>query len=166
MRSLFRTAGPADASSTAGRTADVDASVKPWTADVLVGVPLGLRVEGALNPQSQCIVSVEGVIGTYLIFPTAGVGLRWSWRDQAGPHSSFQVRPGVDLYGIEFFFPFDRIFTATLGVVTVDLEAVWRHAFGEHLDGELGLKLGGGVAFANGACGFLPIAGIFGGFRF
>jgi len=154
MRDLYRTA------------TDADASVKPWVVDVLIGLPTAVRAEWALNPESQHPLAIESFVGFYFIFPMAGGGLRWNLTLPTGAHDAILFRPGVDAVVMLVVLPFwDEVVVGGLGLVSADVECAWKHSFSRHVDGELGFKLGGGVGFANHAA-FLPIAGVFAGWRF
>jgi hypothetical protein len=141
----------------------------PWGVDAVLGLPTGLRVEKFFSAEVDRSLVLEGFAGLYVILPAVGGGVRWHGWCLGSGQDTLLVSPGIDAYFL--FNPFslsggdfeaDR---STAGLVSVDVDCAWRHAFDSHWSGELGLKVGGGIAFSKGSLP-LPLLGLYGGFRF
>jgi hypothetical protein len=52
---------------------------KAWGADLVLGLPSGVRVFHELSTPGSWAPDLEALAGFYIIFPTAGVGLRWQF---------------------------------------------------------------------------------------
>jgi hypothetical protein len=111
----------------------------------------------------------EAFAGLYIVFPTVGAGLRWQYAPLHGDRDALTLRPGIDCYLMEN--PFldtsgwlngHRHFFA---MPAADVDIIWQHQLDRRWGGELGLKLGCGVAFTSHPTPW-PIAGVFLGFRY
>lgn len=133
-----------------------------WQIDVLVGAPLGVRVQRRLGDSR---VWAEGGAGLYLVFPTAFAGVRYDGRVYEGRRHAVLIRPGADaalVYAWSLFGSKDTL----AGMVVGDVDLVWRRLAVDGGALELGLKLGVGVPVTRGVRGVLPIAALIGGFSF
>jgi hypothetical protein len=138
-----------------------------WGASLLLGLPSGLRLQKALSPDPNQTALLEGFAGLFLIFPSAGGGVRYRFTPLAGKTDTLYLSPGVDGYVIANPFAFgsrDNWFRG-LGLVSVDVDMAWQHSFGRHTDGEFGVKLGAAASVGR-LSGVVPIVGVFGGFRY
>lgn len=140
-----------------------------WSADLLLGLPTGVRLQRTLDEDDHGAWFAEGFVGLEFIFPMVGGGARRGLTAVCGGRDALCVNPGLGAYllinplsGMDGFFGGGP----TLGgLIAADVDLVWRHAFGECSEGHLGLKLGAG--FGHGASwGVLPIVSIFLGWRF
>lgn len=151
--------------------ATADDPVSGWGTDLILGLPTGLRLQKALNPERQETFVLEGVVGLYaVIFPTAGGGVRYRFAPIQGRRDALVLSPGVDGYVLVNPFSFGHGWLSggptAIGMVGADVDCAWRHNLGDHCCGELGLKLGGGVAFGPRSSVVLPLVGVFAGFRY
>jgi hypothetical protein len=134
----------------------------PWGLDLVFGLPTGVRVQKSLSANENQTLVVEGFAGLhYVICPTLGGGIRWRWAPICGPRDALILSPGVDAYFL--LVPLNS--TGAAGLVTADLDCAWRHKYSAGLVGEVGVKVGAGIAFANGSIG-LPIVAVYTGFRY
>jgi hypothetical protein len=125
-----------------------------WRADLLFGLPLGVRLQRRLG-QSRFWAEVGG--GLFVISPNLYIGLRSDgtlW--DTGRHS-VQARPGlVTAYNFGYdlepqrstwsLFANDRV--SNFGYTAIDCDFSWRARWSDRLHGELGLKLGLGIAYS------------------
>src|SRR5262245_55448060 len=68
----------------------------PWSLDFILGLPTGFRLQRGLDADRHWLV--EGFVGFELIFPTAGVGLRWAFTPCCSAEDALTISPGVDVY--------------------------------------------------------------------
>jgi hypothetical protein len=137
----------------------------PWSLDIELGLPSGLRAQRSLGDNVGHDWLVEGFVGFEIIFPMAGGGLRRRFTLVCGERDTFQISPGVDgyvlyntLHDISWFSNTPR----TIGLVTGDVDILWQHAMSDRWSGTLGVKLGAGSA----GHGVLPVGSIVFGFQF
>jgi hypothetical protein len=133
-----------------------------WSLDLLVGLPTGLRVQRRLG-ESACFV--EGVAALYVILPMLGGGFRHCCTLLSGENNALCLSPGIDAYLLEI--PSDGKHHG--GLLTGDVDILWRHTYGKRWQGDLGVKLGAGAAvFGRSSGGVLPapVVCLFGGLRF
>jgi hypothetical protein len=129
-----------------------------WSLDALVGLPTGLRAQRQLGESAWV---AEGVAGLYVILPMFGGGLRRCCTPLSGESNALCLSPGFDAYLISTGFDGKRYG----GLLSVDVDILWRHTYGKRCLGDLGVKLGAGVIGAERGA-VLPVAGLFGGLRF
>ena len=142
-----------------------------WSADLLVGVPTGVRLQRVLSEDNDRAWLAEGFLGLELIFPMVGGGVRRRLVSWSGECDCLCFSPGLDAYYIHnstrhgggLFGGGPEAF----GMVTVDTDMHWRHAWTERLEGDLGLKVGLGVVFGGeDRWGVLPILSVYLGCHF
>jgi hypothetical protein len=139
-----------------------------WGMDLVFGLPTGLRVQGFLGSTEGSGPVVEGFAGLYAIFPMIGGGFRWQGKPWCGAHDALIISPGIDANLLINPLSYDGWFGSPRHVGSLfgtDLDCLWRHRYGSRCTGDLGLKLGVGFAGFNKSV-VVPIAGVFGGFRF
>src|SRR5262245_10899404 len=143
-----------------------------WSADLLLGLPTGVRLQRSLGPDPDSWL-VEGFLGLEAIVPVAGLGVRRPMTYWSGPEDAIVISPGADLYlgALPFTFSFwGESSSGVLGLamIALDVDLVWRHTWFDAAEGELGLKLGAGALGGN--FGFFPapfpVASVFLGCRF
>ncbi len=138
-----------------------------WGADVLVGVPTGVRVQRFLAPDESQGLVLEGVAGLYALFPGAGVGVRWRWTPIWGDSDGLIISPGLDACALVdvtrgWITGGER---STFGLLCADVDVVWRHRWGRWGCGELGFELGASPTTVARPPIF-PVASLFTGIRF
>jgi hypothetical protein len=136
----------------------------PWSVDVLLGAPLGVRVQRTLGADSDGLFRIEAFAGTYFIFPEVAAGLRMNIPCFRGERNELVLSPGVDIYLLDDWLWWDG--ERTLSAVAADVEFTWRHTFENTLQSEVGLKLGAMTGAEHPGRGVLPIVALFGGFTF
>jgi hypothetical protein len=140
----------------------------PWGGDLVLGLPTGFRVEKFLSAEDHSLV-VEGLAGLYAIFPMVGGGVRWHGITLGGKADCLCASPGVDGYLLYNTLSHSGFWfsggPSTFGLAGFDMDAAWRHRYGDRLLGKLGLKLGAGIAFAHGS-EIVPLGALYGGFRY
>lgn len=117
---------------------EVDPESHPWRADLIVGLPLSLRIQRQLTGPLWMEVGVS----VYIVVPAAYAGLRLDIPFASGKADSFHVRPGLG-FGVTGTNSFDSWLNG--GSVTWaigDVDFVWRHHWSERMSGEFGIKLG------------------------
>jgi len=135
-----------------------------FDSELLLGLPTGIRIQGALTRWENASFWLEGFAGFYVIVPLVGAGGRFSYTAWSGPHSALVFRPGIDIYCAINPLP-GLGGDAAVGLLGTDLECAWFHDFGQGHCLELGLDLGAG--FNNSTkSGVLPLASMFLGFCF
>jgi hypothetical protein len=147
-----------------------------WGANLLLGLPTGVRLQKELDSGPDPAFVLEGFVGLFVVLPTVGGGIRYRCSPIQGRTDCLFLSPGVDAYVL--FYPSHResdgwfsdnppneFGPQVFGLVSVDVDCAWQHRFGRHADGELGVKLGGGVSLSQPS-GFLPLVGIYGGIRY
>jgi hypothetical protein len=138
----------------------------PWSVDLLLGLPTGVRVQRDLLGDDQVALLAEGFLGFDLLDPTLGAGARARFVVTHAAGDALFLNPGVDFYGLlglqsgGFFSGHSDSF----GLITGDVDLSWQHCWGDW-DGELGVKLGAGAVLGNGN-GWVPVIALFGGLRF
>jgi hypothetical protein len=141
-----------------------------WTADLLLGLPTGVRFQHTLGEDGGRNWLVEGFAGLEVIFPMAGVGLRRRFTPMSGQWDQFVISPGLDFYLLYNTFHNGGSWFgggATFEMVSADVELVWQHRLSDRCAGNVGLKLGAGyVGNENGCPVIIPLADLFFGFRF
>ena len=142
-----------------------------WSVDYVVGLPAGVRVQRILGEEGIFNLQAEGFAGLELILPTIGGGLRARLVPLCSTNDAFIISPGVDVYFVyNILHGGGDLFGSSsvgVGLATADIDIAWRHSFRRHGEGEFGVKLGIGGIFGhdtNGAA--VPVAGIYGGWRF
>lgn len=140
-----------------------------WSAELLFGLPTGLRAQHRLGVDGTSPWLVEGFLGFELIFPGVGGGVRRRLEVLQGERHSLVISPGVDGYVFYNTFYTDRCRCRreypVLGMAAADVDFIWQHRVCDSWDGMLGLKLGAGVAGGNGV-GVLPLVAVFAGWCF
>lgn len=143
-----------------------------WRADLLVGVPTGLRVQKQLG---ESRVWLEGGAGAYLILPTVFAGIRTEGRIVETKHHMLSVRPGLDVYymqGYDYQSDYARYRLYDTGHVptyvtpALDFDFEWRLRWAEQFHSTCGLKLGCGVAISHDRSFVVPIAALTVGFNY
>lgn len=140
-----------------------------WTADFLLGLPTGLRLQRALDDGAAW--RFEGLIGFESLFPVAGLGLRRRFIPWDGKHDDFVLAPGADVYVL---YNWLHSSGGPLGggpggwtLAAGDVDFIWAHDFNGRCAGELGVKLGAAANLAaNTTVPVLPVVSLFGGFQF
>jgi hypothetical protein len=160
----INTAGPG-----AGSLPDTGLGAQPWSVNLLLGFPTGVRVQRMLGDDLGRDWLVEGFAGVELIYPMAGGGIRRRLTPFRGDRDSLTVSPGVDVYVIYNLLHdaggwYSGGHVAT-GLITADLEIFWHHAFNDRCGAQLGLNLGAGSGF-RGQGVVLPVASVIFGLRF
>jgi hypothetical protein len=153
----------------AGSLPDSGLDAQPWSVNLLLGFPTGVRVQRALGDDVGRDWFVEGFGGLELIFPMAGGGIRRRFTPFREDRDSLTVSPGVDVYvlyntlhdGIGWY---SGGYTA-VGLFTADVEILWHHDFNDRCGGQLGVNLGAGTGF-RGQGVVLPVASVIFGLRF
>jgi hypothetical protein len=128
----------------------------PWAVDVLFGLPLGIRAQRVLGTDSDGLFRLEAFVGTYIIIPTVGAGLRMNLPCIRGDHLQFIVAPGIDVYQTIVDHPF----------LAGDVDLVWRRDLANGFQGEWGVKLGYTVEVGGSRHFQAPLIAFFGGFEF
>src|SRR5947209_8056728 len=70
------------------QAADARGPAGAWNADLLLGLPIAVRVQRLLDPGRDHGLALEGLAGLYAIFPLAGGGLRWHCAPVCGRHDA------------------------------------------------------------------------------
>jgi hypothetical protein len=147
----------------------VEKTTCPWETSLLFGLPTGVRFQRVITPAAEHLLVGEVFLGLYAIIPMATGGLRWNCTTFHGGGDALIVAPGLDVGAFENpFYHAGGWFNSNIpggGIVTLDVDFQWRHRFGEHFNGELGLKLGGAVIIAHGAAP-LPVVSLYAGCEF
>jgi hypothetical protein len=142
---------------------------KSWEADVIFGLPTGVRLSKALDIFGGLGPEAELFAGVYFLDPALGAGLRWRFTPYQGTVDALVVRPGLDGYALlnpnYFFDRWDDQRTPVIGLAAIDVDCAWQHQLDSACALEIGFKLGGGVAFTRHPIP-VPLAGIFVGLRY
>lgn len=124
-----------------------------WSADVLVGLPTGVRLQRVLSEEADRAWLVEGFFGLEVIFPMVGGGIRRRLVSWSGECDSLCFSPGVDAYYLHNSFRHGGgLFGGGpdgFGFVTVDTDMHWKHAWTQRFEGDVGLKVGLGLVLGN-----------------
>jgi hypothetical protein len=146
-------------------------SATPWSVDVLLGIETGIRLKRCINGNKSYGWMAEAFVGLdYVLFPAAGVGLRYGMAPWTGRHNSLSISPGVDVHVLAN--PFSNVgglfgFGPTgFGLITADVDLSWRHVYTDSFSGEIGFKLGAGVPIGKIQHIVVPVVSIYAGFRF
>jgi hypothetical protein len=137
--------------------------------DFMLGTISGARLQYRLGDHPDSRWMAEGVAGLFLIFPTAGAGVRYRGILHEGKTNTLSIEPGADLYAFYIFgseilgSPRNGTGGAALGI---DADFLWRHRYGDTCEGVLGFKLGAAAAGTNGGGALVPIVSLVGGLRF
>ncbi len=71
----------------------------PWSVDLLLGLPTGVRFQRSLGDDIGRDWLIEGFVGLdFVIFPTVGCGLRRRLMALRGEHDALVLSPGVGAY--------------------------------------------------------------------
>jgi hypothetical protein len=143
----------------------------PWSVDLLLGIETGLRIKRFLNAEKGQGWMAEGFVGLdYVIFPAAGVGLRYGIVPWMGRHNAVSVSPGVDAHVLANPFHGSDGWVSGgpsgFGLITADVDLSWRHLYPDSFSGEVGLKLGAGATIGKVRHVAVPIVSVYAGFRF
>jgi hypothetical protein len=131
--------------------APVEPAGCPWRADVLVGLPMGVRIQRHfLGP-----LWLEAGASLYLVIPAAYGAARFDIRVSDVDGESFHVRPGAGLGVTPRNSIGDWDDDRTVLWATGDVDFVWRHQWRKGLYGEFGFKLG--VLFPTNGADPIPI---------
>jgi hypothetical protein len=153
----------------AGSLPGSNLDAQPWSVNLLLGFPTGVRVQRSLGDDIGRDWLVEGFGGLELIFPMAGGGIRRRFTPFRGDRDSLTVSPGLDVYvlynslrdGVGWYSGGP----VTTGLITADREIFWHHAFNDRCGAQLGVNLGAGTGF-RGQGVVLPVASVIFGLRF
>lgn len=145
-------------------------ALSPWSLDVMLGLPTGLRAQYVLDEREGRATLVEGFAGLEAIFPIVGGGLRERFTLYHRRESALTFSPGVGAYGLY------NIFHSSGGwfgggptwapMVTADMDLAWRRPCREGTERVFGLKLGVGALRGGDNWSVIPFVGLFGGWRF
>jgi len=140
-----------------------------WHADLLLGLPTGLRVQATLGDDGRQAWVGEVFAGLELIFPAIGAGARYRFTPIKEGCDTFRISPGVDVYGVFWPSSGDTYLGWSAGsaiLFTADVDFAWEHSWGERLGSELGLKVGLGVAVHENDTVPVPVLSLYGGLKF
>lgn len=142
-----------------------NSAMDAWHADVLAGLPLGVRVQVPLRCTNDGAFLVEGFAGFYFILPTVGAGLRYQHTLIERGGRRLTIGPGIDVYGVYNIFSGLFGSSSGLGVIAADVDIIFHcapHSLGTTV---FGVKLGGG-GFVGSRSAVVPIVAVFGGLQF
>ena len=136
-----------------------------WRADVILGLPVALRLSRRLGESRAW---VEGGAAVYVVIPSVFAGLRFDGVLHRSAADGLMLRPGVDayyvpIYGRDWLFGDYR---HGLGVVALDFECVWHHKWSERFAGSVGTKFGCGVGWTHRSVFPVPVLGVTMGLEF
>src|SRR5436305_15130020 len=99
-----------------------------------------------------------------------GVRVRWHGFNWCSGPDALTVSPGIDAYALFNPFSHGNGFLsggrAEAGMATMDLDLGWRHRYGTHLCGEMGLNLGAGMGFTGNITVPVPLISGYIGLRY
>lgn len=130
----------------------------PWRADLIVGLPLSLRLQRQIDGPFWWEIGAS----VYIIVPAVYTGLRFDIAPAKGKEDSFHIRPGVGV-ALTPGNLFDRWETRnSVGWLTGDVDFVWRHDWSNSISGEFGIKVGAVVPLIRDSFPMPRLAFIFG----
>ncbi|MGL4424282.1 MAG: hypothetical protein ACRCZF_26745, partial [Gemmataceae bacterium] len=140
----------------------VETPRRPWEADLIVGLPIALRLSRQLyepTAENPNPVRIEFGLGAYTIVPSVFLGVRWDRTIVQNESRRFAWRPGLDFY----YSPVHTsggLFTNQiegLYCLAADAEFVYAYRLGKNTQGTVSSKLGIGAFYAGGGTGMLPL---------
>jgi hypothetical protein len=139
----------------------------PWSVDLLLGLPTGVRAQCVLDADGDRVWLAEGVVGFELIMPLVGGGVRRRFTAPCGEYDALILSPGMGVYLLINPLADNDFFGGppVAGLVAADVDFVWRHAYPGGWDGRLGLKLGAGAGYGS-SWGIGPVVSVFAGWQF
>ena len=159
---------PSEWMSASSQTAETASDSPPaWHADLLLGFPLGVRIQRNVGESPWLC---EGFVGLAGISPTVGAGVRRQFVVVQGASNALLINPGVDGYlglvvdlsGVGNAMGGGQGNSGPAGYLAGDVDLIWVHEPGRGCETRLGVKLGAGV----GRLGVLPVASLFFGWGF
>ena len=142
----------------------------PWSVDLLLGLPTGVRVKRFFNDDAAAGWMGEGFAGFELILPMFGGGVRYAYAPWIGRYNVISISPGVDAYLLPNVYKNANGFfggggPSAYGLIAVDVDVSWRHVYTDAISGEFGFKIGM-AAGLNTNSPWLPVFSWFIGLHF
>ena len=132
-----------------------------WRADVVAGLPLTVRVQGRV---ADLPLWLEGGGGLFIVVPTAFAGVRAELDRGLTERHGLVARPGVDGY----YLPpttFGQLGSSeATGLLSADVDLVWRYRWAGRLGSEFGVKVG--IGYLPKERMAFPVAGLLFGIGF
>ncbi len=144
-------------------------SAEHFHADLIVGLPAGLRCQAVLGDDGRNAWVAEAFVGLTSFIPTVGAGVRHRFTLLHEGGGACRVSPGIDVYGAFWSGGGDGYFGGPGGAataLTADVDVSVEQTWGDRWGIELGLKAGAGAAFLKNDTVYLPVIGLYGGFHF
>ena len=141
-----------------------EATSNPWTLDILIGFPTGVRLQHTFGPSPDGPFILEVIAGLLVIEPIGGVGARVQFTPFSGTHNALVVSPGIDAYVVDNFLAGLIGGKSTLYWFSGNIDIAWRHTYSSGADGRFGIELG--VFDSSGWRAVLPEASFFVGWQF
>src|SRR5579862_9393905 len=116
----------------------------PWSMDLLIGFPTGVRVQRSLGDSDWLLEGFAGL--DIIVFPMAGGGIRRRLTPFRATHDSLELSPGFGAYVLYNTFHNGGLWIygnpSTFELLAADLDILWKHDFSDRCGGQFGFRLG------------------------